>query len=101
MVLVSISSVLRVKHVDPFDRIRWMFFFSEKIFISFITPDGLADRSGLLKRGDQILSVNGHDFTRISRDEATAILKSCRDETKFVVVNKIDGKNFIRSSIVR
>ena len=57
-----------------------------------MTPGGVADRSGLLKQGDQIVSVNGRDFRRINRDEATNILKSIRDEANFVLINKYNGK---------
>jgi hypothetical protein len=45
------------------------------IFISFILAGGAADRSGQLKRGDQILSVNGRDLRTATHEEAAAALK--------------------------
>ena len=48
---------------------------SEGIFISFILAGGPADQSGQLKRGDQILSVNGVDLTLATHEEAAHALK--------------------------
>lgn len=39
----------------------------EGIFISFILAGGPADLSGELRRGDQILSVNGINLRKIGR----------------------------------
>jgi disks large protein 1 len=50
---------------------------SEGIFISFILAGGPADQSGQLRRGDQIVSVNGHDITAASHEEAAHALKVC------------------------
>lgn len=48
---------------------------SEGIFISFILAGGPADQSGQLRRGDQILSVNGIDLTAATHEEAAHALK--------------------------
>lgn len=45
------------------------------IFISFIQGGGVADLSGDLRLGDQILSVNGVNFSSISHEEAASILR--------------------------
>jgi len=47
----------------------------EGIFVSFILAGGPADSSGELKRGDQILSVNGQDLTAATHEEAAQALK--------------------------
>ncbi|KAM4544952.1 disks large homolog 2 isoform 3-T3 [Odontesthes bonariensis] len=47
----------------------------EGIFVSFILAGGPADLSGELKRGDQILSVNGIDLRVATHEQAAAALK--------------------------
>ncbi|XP_068186625.1 disks large homolog 2 isoform X5 [Antennarius striatus] len=47
----------------------------EGIFVSFILAGGPADLSGELRRGDQILSVNGVDLRGASHEQAAAALK--------------------------
>lgn len=47
----------------------------EGIFISFILAGGPADVSGQLRRGDQILSVNGHDLKHATHEQAALALK--------------------------
>lgn len=47
----------------------------EGIFISFILAGGPADASGELRRGDQILSVNGINLRTATHEEAAAALK--------------------------
>uniref|UniRef100_T1J4T3 Uncharacterized protein n=1 Tax=Strigamia maritima TaxID=126957 RepID=T1J4T3_STRMM len=47
----------------------------EGIFISFILAGGAADLSGEIRRGDQILSVNGIDLRSATHEQAAAALK--------------------------
>ncbi|XP_046396619.1 disks large 1 tumor suppressor protein isoform X3 [Ischnura elegans] len=47
----------------------------EGIFVSFILAGGPADVSGELRRGDQILSVNGIDLRNATHEEAAQALK--------------------------
>ncbi|XP_047462455.1 disks large homolog 2 isoform X26 [Mugil cephalus] len=47
----------------------------EGIFVSFILAGGPADLSGELRRGDQILSVNGTDLRGATHEQAAAALK--------------------------
>jgi len=47
----------------------------EGIFISFILAGGPADASGQLRRGDQIISVNGHDLKHATHEQAALTLK--------------------------
>ncbi|CAF98582.1 unnamed protein product [Tetraodon nigroviridis] len=47
----------------------------EGIFVSFILAGGPADLSGELKRGDQILSVNGIDLRGATHEQAAVALK--------------------------
>jgi C-terminal processing protease CtpA/Prc len=48
----------------------------EGIFISFILAGGPADLSGELRRGDQILSVNGINLRNATHEEAAQALKA-------------------------
>ncbi|XP_035290678.1 disks large homolog 4 isoform X3 [Anguilla anguilla] len=48
----------------------------EGIFISFILAGGPADLSGELRKGDQILSVNGVDLRCATHEQAAAALKN-------------------------
>ncbi|KAM9385730.1 disks large homolog 2 [Pholidichthys leucotaenia] len=47
----------------------------EGIFVSFILAGGPADLSGELRRGDQILSVNGIDLRGATHEQAATALK--------------------------
>ncbi|GAB6031836.1 Disks large 1 [Chamberlinius hualienensis] len=47
----------------------------EGIFISFILAGGPADLSGSLRRGDQILTVDGIDLRNATHEQAAAALK--------------------------
>jgi C-terminal processing protease CtpA/Prc len=47
----------------------------EGIYISFILAGGAADTSGQLRRGDQILSVNGIDLSVATHEQAAQALK--------------------------
>lgn len=47
----------------------------EGIFVSFILAGGPADQSGELRRGDQILSVNGVNLRQATHEEAAQALK--------------------------
>ncbi|XP_049821401.1 discs large homolog 1-like protein isoform X10 [Aethina tumida] len=49
----------------------------EGIFVSFILAGGPADLCGELKRGDQILSVNGVNLRNATHEEAAQALKVC------------------------
>ncbi|XP_069042888.1 disks large homolog 4-like isoform X8 [Lepisosteus oculatus] len=48
----------------------------EGIFISFILAGGPADLSGELRKGDQILSVNGVDLRSATHEQAATALKN-------------------------
>ncbi|XP_063430161.1 disks large 1 tumor suppressor protein-like isoform X5 [Mytilus trossulus] len=51
----------------------------EGIFISFILAGGPADLCGELRRGDQILTVNGENISMCTHEEAAGILKAAGD----------------------
>ncbi len=48
-----------------------------------IQPDGPA--SHILQPGDQIIKVNGEDFTSIEHEKAVLILKSCNKLANILV----------------
>lgn len=45
------------------------------IYVSFVLAGGPADLGGELKRGDQLLSVNGVNLKMATHEEAAAALK--------------------------
>merc|ERR1712012_256783 len=55
------------------------------IYISRIIPGGVADRHGGLKRGDQLLSVNGVSVEGEHHEKAVELLKAARNSVKLVV----------------
>ncbi|XP_032894107.1 protein lin-7 homolog A isoform X1 [Amblyraja radiata] len=55
------------------------------IYISRIIPGGVADRQGGLKRGDQLLSVNGVSVEGEHHEKAVELLKAAQDSVKLVV----------------
>nr|CAG4644349.1 EOG090X0ESN [Lepidurus arcticus] len=55
------------------------------IYISRIIPGGVADRHGGLKRGDQLLSVNGVSVEGENHERAVELLKAAQGSVKLVV----------------
>ena len=55
------------------------------IYISRIIPGGVADRHGGLKRGDQLLSVNGVSVEGEPHEKAVELLKAAHNSVKLVV----------------
>jgi len=55
------------------------------IYISRIIPGGVADRHGGLKRGDQLLSVNGVSVEGEPHEKAVELLKAAYNSVKLVV----------------
>ncbi|XP_058796232.1 protein lin-7 homolog C-like [Phymastichus coffea] len=55
------------------------------IYISRIIPGGVADRHGGLKRGDQLLSVNGVCVEGENHEKAVELLKQAQHSVKLVV----------------
>lgn len=55
------------------------------IYISRIIPGGVADRHGNLKRGDQLLSVNGVSVEGEPHERAVELLKAALGSVKLVV----------------
>uniref|UniRef100_A0A671MDI2 Protein lin-7 homolog B n=2 Tax=Sinocyclocheilus TaxID=75365 RepID=A0A671MDI2_9TELE len=55
------------------------------IYISRIIPGGIADRHGVLKRGDQLLSVNGVSVEGEHHEKAVELLKAAQGTVKLVV----------------
>uniref|UniRef100_A0AAQ6IMQ7 Protein lin-7 homolog B n=1 Tax=Anabas testudineus TaxID=64144 RepID=A0AAQ6IMQ7_ANATE len=55
------------------------------IYISRVIPEGVADRQGGLKRGDQLLSVNGVSVEGEHHEKAVELLKAAQGSVKLVV----------------
>jgi veli-like protein (fragment) len=55
------------------------------IYISRIIPGGVADRQGNLKRGDQLISVNGVNVEGESHEKAVELLKAAYGKVRLVV----------------
>ncbi|XP_020284232.1 disks large 1 tumor suppressor protein isoform X8 [Pseudomyrmex gracilis] len=71
----------------------------EGIFISFILAGGPADLSGELRRGDQILSVNGINLRTATHEEAAAALKGTGQTVTIVVQYKPEDYNRFEAKI--
>jgi len=71
----------------------------EGIFVSFILAGGPADLSGLLRRGDQILSVNNIDLTHASHEEAAAALKGAGQTVTIIVQYRPEEYNQFEAKI--
>ncbi|XP_076370187.1 disks large homolog 1-like isoform X3 [Tachypleus tridentatus] len=71
----------------------------EGIFVSFILAGGAADLSGELKRGDQILSVNGVDLRHATHEEAAAELKGAGNVVTMVIQYKPQEYNRFEAKI--
>lgn len=54
------------------------------IYVSFVLAGGPADLGGELKRGDQLLSVNGVNLKMATHEEAAAALKV--NKNKFFLI---------------
>ncbi|XP_061194420.1 disks large 1 tumor suppressor protein-like isoform X1 [Saccostrea echinata] len=71
----------------------------EGIFVSFILAGAPADLSGELRRGDQILSVNGKDLVMATHEEAAGALKMAGDTVELVVQYRPDEYNRFEAKI--
>ncbi|KAK1800191.1 hypothetical protein P4O66_000237 [Electrophorus voltai] len=63
----------------------------EGIFVSFILAGGPADLSGELRRGDQILSVNGIDLRGATHEQAAAALKGAGQTVTIIAQYRPEG----------
>ncbi|KAK3586640.1 hypothetical protein CHS0354_024246 [Potamilus streckersoni] len=71
----------------------------EGIFVSFILAGGPADLCGEIRRGDQILSVNGKNLKTATHEEAAATLKNTGDTVELVVQYKPEEYNRFEAKI--
>lgn len=55
------------------------------IYISRIIPGGVADRQGGLRRGDQLISINGVNVEGGNHEEAVELLKVAQGKVVLVV----------------
>ncbi|XP_030757882.1 disks large 1 tumor suppressor protein isoform X4 [Sitophilus oryzae] len=71
----------------------------EGIFISFILAGGPADLSGELKRGDQIISVNGVNLRNATHEEAAQALKGTSQTVTICVQYRPEEYNRFEAKI--
>ncbi|XP_076251239.1 MAGUK family member discs large 1 isoform X5 [Rhynchophorus ferrugineus] len=71
----------------------------EGIFISFILAGGPADLSGELKRGDQIISVNGVNLRNATHEEAALALKGTSQTVTICVQYRPEEYNRFEAKI--
>jgi len=89
LLAVTVNKVRFVLLIFYFYIINILFF--KGIFISLILSGGVADKSGELRKGDRILSVNNIDLRGASHEDAAKVLKSCGDTVNLHVINKYNG----------
>lgn len=68
------------------------------IFIKHVIPHSPAGRNGILKTGDRILEVNGHDLRDASHDRAVEIIRAAQSPVQFVFQSLNDPTNPLPSS---
>ena len=71
----------------------------EGIFISFILAGGPADNCSELRRGDQVVSVNGVDLRGATHEEAAAALKSAGQTVNLVIQYRPEEYNRFEAKI--
>lgn len=71
----------------------------EGIFISFILTGGAADLSGDLRKGDQILSVNGIDLIQATHEQAAEILKNAGNQVAIITQYRPEAYDRFQSKI--
>ncbi|XP_066993776.2 disks large 1 tumor suppressor protein isoform X1 [Anabrus simplex] len=71
----------------------------EGIFVSFILAGGPADLSGELRRGDQILSVNGINLRTATHEEAAQALKGAGQTVTILAQYKPEEYNRFEAKI--
>ncbi|XP_050664899.1 disks large 1 tumor suppressor protein isoform X1 [Leptidea sinapis] len=69
------------------------------IYVSFLLAGGPAERSGLLKRGDQLLAVNEVDITHATHEQAAKALKGTGQNVKLTVVYRPQEYNKFEARI--
>jgi len=57
------------------------------LFISYLQPNGLAASTGLLRKGDRILSINGHSVENVSHEEAVTLLREAVNPVTLVLTD--------------
>lgn len=62
-----------------------MSFDGSGVFISGITPGGVADKHGGLRRGDKIISINGMNVENADHNRAVELLKAAKVRVSLVV----------------
>lgn len=60
----------------------------EGIFVSFLLAGGAADLSGEIRRGDQLLFVNGRDLQHSSHSEAVTVLKQSGETVEIICLHQ-------------
>jgi len=71
----------------------------EGIFISFILAGGPADLSGQLRRGDQIISVNGQDLKHATHEQAALTLKGAGNTVTLCVQYRPEEYNRFEAKV--
>ncbi|XP_005093651.2 uncharacterized protein LOC101855086 [Aplysia californica] len=67
------------------------------IFVAGLTEGGAALRDGRLKRGDELLMINGHSLIGLSHQEAVDALRNSPELVQLVVASKIRKSSSVAS----
>lgn len=72
---------------------------SQGIYVSFILAGGPADQGGELKRGDQLLSVNGVNLRSATHEEAAQALKNSGEAVTLIAQYRPEDYNRFEARI--
>lgn len=71
------------------------------IFVAAVTDGGAAHRDGRLKKGDELLMINGNSLIGLTHQEAVEVLRNSPDLVQIVVASKIKKSASISSPAPR
>jgi len=77
--------VVELRKTDEGLGFNVMSFDGSAVFISQITPGGVADQHGGLRRGDQLISIDGINVENVDHIKAVELLKAAKGQVTLVV----------------
>lgn len=73
----------------------------EGVFITKITPNGPADKTGVLQLGDKIIKVNDADISTFAHDDAVTTMKEASSPVTIVVLREVTDEEQINDALMQ